>query len=990
MHSKVSGNTGWLVGLGISKHFGAVSALVFSLVLSACGGGSGGDGNTLTAVDGAPSLTSASISADDNATVTVGDVVTVTVTASEAIMAPSVTIGGSAATSVLGSGEDWTASRAMTADDTVGDISFSVSFSDISGESGESVSTSTDSSAVAFEINTQAGNAIDGPFQFAKAFGDYNGNGVHDENEPSSITDADGAYSLIEDTNAPETYTIIVEIEEAIDSVTGESFAGTGVVLRGSSAGAVVTPLTTLLDAAKAADPSYTAEDLADALGLPEGVHVEQYNPFAADADPATAHAVETVFQQVMTATLIVSEAMMGLGDMAGVELTAEQASAAALQAITSMVVSSTVTVDLSDSTQADSLAAFAVQEMADSGIVVSDAVSNLVLGQAIGSVAKISGAFAELSADDFGTTAASAVSLLKHDATEELESMSAAAITFLADPANDDLGSFDASVFVTLNTDSGINSAIADHEGDLGDGAVGGVLDFEDTAQAIYFADIGIAGDDAFPGSNSSAVMDVDDNTNTVIQSVRLASGKAWNSVLFVIGSDIDSPDDTFPFAANDSVMSMDIRPGSVGKTVALKFEGPDGAAVITKATTTTSVADQWETLYFDFDAPIEGTSVSVGVEYFKVLVFYDFGGSPTADETFYFDNITYGGVVLPNDGGDTGGGDTGGGDTDSGDTRAPDPTLAADQVISLFGDSYTPVNVTNNNPAWGQATQVTVTDVLTYTNLNYQGYEFEAQDVSSKEFFHVDFYTEDSTALNMFVIKAGGGETAYSLTDKIVAGQWVSVDIPLSAYGNVDLTAVNQLKVDGNGTVVFDNLYFHGSAGGDTDSSGGNNDSSAEGELVTNGDFETGDFSGWEVDDGGTKAVVNTDQNGGTYSASLSSTNGGGDAVIKAANLASGSLTTGQTATISFDLKGSMTGAGGVVFAQFFHEKAEGGTSNGEGILSGAPLALSSSWQSHSYTSVISGEVAGGVSLLLKAGCGGDACTVDAYFDNVSVTVK
>ena len=187
-----------------------------------------------------------------------------------------------------------------------------------------------------------------------------------------------------------------------------------------------------------------------------------------------------------------------------------------------------------------------------------------------------------------------------------------------------------------------------------------------------------------------------------------------------------------------------------------------------------------------------------------------------------------------------------------------------------------------------------------------------------------------------------------------------------------------------------MFDNLYFHGSAGGDTDSSGGNNDSSAEGELVTNGDFETGDFSGWEVDDGGTKAVVNTDQNGGTYSASLSSTNGGGDAVIKAANLASGSLTTGQTATISFDLKGSMTGAGGVVFAQFFHEKAEGGTSNGEGILSGAPLALSSSWQSHSYTSVIGGEVAGGVSLLLKAGCGGDACTVDAYFDNVSVTVK
>ena len=85
MQFKVSGNTSWLVGFIVSKHLGAVSALVFSLVISACGGGSGGGGNTLTAVDGAPSLTSASISASDNATVTVGDVVTVTVTASEAI-----------------------------------------------------------------------------------------------------------------------------------------------------------------------------------------------------------------------------------------------------------------------------------------------------------------------------------------------------------------------------------------------------------------------------------------------------------------------------------------------------------------------------------------------------------------------------------------------------------------------------------------------------------------------------------------------------------------------------------------------------------------------------------------------------------------------------------------------------------------------------------------------------------------------------------------
>jgi len=141
-----------------------------------------------------------------------------------------------------------------------------------------------------------------------------------------------------------------------------------------------------------------------------------------------------------------------------------------------------------------------------------------------------------------------------------------------------------------------------------------------------------------------------------------------------------------------------------------------------------------------------------------------------------------------------------------------SPTPTLDAADVISLFSNAYTDVTVDNFNPSWGQSTQVVVTDVITYTNLDYQGTDFEAQDVSTKEFFHVDFYTEDATDLQMFVINALGPEKGYSLTDQIVFDQWVSVDIPLYAYNVVDLTGVNQLKVVGNGAVVLDNLYFHG----------------------------------------------------------------------------------------------------------------------------------------------------------------------------------
>ena len=47
-------------------------------------------------------------------------------------------------------------------------------------------------------------------------------------------------------------------------------------------------------------------------------------------------------------------------------------------------------------------------------------------------------------------------------------------------------------------------------------------------------------------------------------------------------------------------------------------------------------------------------------------------------------------------------------------------------------------------------------------------------------------------------------------SATDGITTGQWVGVDIPMSTYAALTLTAANQFKTTGNGTVWLDNLYF------------------------------------------------------------------------------------------------------------------------------------------------------------------------------------
>jgi hypothetical protein len=88
-----------------------------------------------------------------------------------------------------------------------------------------------------------------------------------------------------------------------------------------------------------------------------------------------------------------------------------------------------------------------------------------------------------------------------------------------------------------------------------------------------------------------------------------------------------------------------------------------------------------------------------------------------------------------------------------------------------------------------------------------------------------------------------------------------------------------------------------------------------------------------------------------------------------------------------ISFDLYGSLTGAGGVVFAELISEfRGDGGTSE---ILGRDPLFPTATWTNYSFATTTGADVGGGVTLQLKAACGGDPCTVDSYFDNVSVTV-
>ena len=141
--------------------------------------------------------------------------------------------------------------------------------------------------------------------------------------------------------------------------------------------------------------------------------------------------------------------------------------------------------------------------------------------------------------------------------------------------------------------------------------------------------------------------------------------------------------------------------------------------------------------------------------------------------------------------------------------------PTPSETNTISVFSDLYTNISTVDLNPNWGQGTVTTVEsiaggNVLKLKNLNYQGIDFGGStDISSKTVLHVDYWTDDSSALNIYLISTGPAEIAYPVS--ITTGSWQSLDIPLSTFsGTVDLSDIIQMKFDGNGTVYLDNIYF------------------------------------------------------------------------------------------------------------------------------------------------------------------------------------
>ncbi|WP_405233125.1 carbohydrate binding domain-containing protein, partial [Lentisalinibacter salinarum] len=371
----------------------------------------------------------------------------------------------------------------------------------------------------------------------------------------------------------------------------------------------------------------------------------------------------------------------------------------------------------------------------------------------------------------------------------------------------------------------------------------------------------------------------------------------------------------------------------------------------------------------------PTDGSGLAFGTLYVDDVYFSTEGGSGTGDHGpgtagVFTETTTESTIAVTSI---TNSIDFGGNNT------VADPTSTA--IPAFEGDVVLAIDYQNSGSTFG--------GIL----LNFGGVDLTAYDTLN--------FTVDTSGIAGFADltiqieppgagAAGTNVALSSYTPVATSGNWATYAIPLADFTATDFSAAANLgfwnPIDGTsglafGTLYVDDVYFSTEGGG----GGGGGGGGATGELTVNGDFETGDLTGWETFANGGTITTTGDSSGGSFAANMNVTIPG-NPTLKQSNLAAGDLTPGQQVTVSFDWKGTDAN-GGVVDVVLFSELSGGGVSQTDSILSGG--GFPADWTTVGPLTITLGpDVSGGITLQFTAICGGAAgCVSDIYIDNVSI---
>lgn len=154
--------------------------------------------------------------------------------------------------------------------------------------------------------------------------------------------------------------------------------------------------------------------------------------------------------------------------------------------------------------------------------------------------------------------------------------------------------------------------------------------IDFESTTLNYAFSDFGGATASVVNNPNPGGI----NNSAKVGQFVKNPGAETWAGSILTLDAPIDF--------ASMHYFRMKVWSPAAGIPVLLKVENLTDGGIWHEVQVTTTVANAWEYLTFDF------SGVNTAQSYHKVIVFFNFG-SVGAGDTYYFDDIN----LIPGDAG-------------------------------------------------------------------------------------------------------------------------------------------------------------------------------------------------------------------------------------------------------------------------------------------------------------------------------------------------
>jgi beta-glucanase (GH16 family) len=306
------------------------------------------------------------------------------------------------------------------------------------------------------------------------------------------------------------------------------------------------------------------------------------------------------------------------------------------------------------------------------------------------------------------------------------------------------------------------------------------------------------------FGGNGSSLTTDPDDADNDVAATIKGDASEVWAGTIIGTADGFANP---IPFASGETEMSMRVWSPAAGVPVMLKIENAD-ASVFSEVTATTTVANGWETLVWDF------AGIDTNIDFVRAIVFFNFGVAGTG-ETYLWDDVAIGDGAAPLAQVDLPANfDEAGVDYDLGDFGGVATTLVTDPTNSM-----NMVASTNKAPGaelWG-GTTVGATNGLA-----------SAIDFSGSTTLTVRVYSPDAGIPVRLKVEDASNPTVSVETEATttVANAWeeLSFDFSNEAMGTaaLDLGATyNKLSIFFNfgtdGNTAGDKTYLWDDVGGD-----------------------------------------------------------------------------------------------------------------------------------------------------------------------------